>query len=50
MIPLQIIKKIVSADFTLGNVSYILMDMEADEDSFETLIRMAGEIIDTADR
>jgi hypothetical protein len=33
------------ADFTLDDVIYTLMDMTANEDSFDTLILMASEII-----
>ena len=40
--------EIAFADFTLGDVNYTLMDMAADESSFETLILMAREIIEAA--
>ena len=39
---------IASADFTLDNVIYSLMDMEAKEDSFVTFLEMAAEIIAAA--
>ena len=40
--------EIASAEFTLGSVIYTLMDMSANEGSFEALIQMAGEIIEEA--
>ena len=33
------------AGFRLGDVNYTLMDMEANEDSLDTLMLMASEII-----
>ena len=41
-------REVASADFRLGNVNYTLLDMTAKEESFETLTRMAGEIIKEA--
>lgn len=41
-------REIASADFTLGNVAYTLMDMAAKDSSLDTLARMAQEIIETA--
>lgn len=41
-------REIASVEFELGDVVYLLMDMDADAAALDTLARMAQEVIEAA--